>query len=83
MQSCPEIMAQIRFGIDEELAFSLRDIFIRRTQLFFRAHDQGLGSVDRVAQYMAQRLDWNEERIKKEIELYHLEVHRSRAWQEE
>ena len=79
----PEIMAQIRFGIDEELAFSLRDIFIRRTQLFFRADDQGLRSVERVAHYMAQRLNWNEERIKKEIEVYHLEVHRSRAWQEE
>ena len=79
----PEIMAQVRFGMDEELAFSLRDIFIRRTQLFFRAHDQGLGSAERVAQYMAQRLGWNEETIQKEIEAYHLEVDRSRAWQEE
>ena len=69
--------------MDEELAFSLRDIFIRRTQLFFRAHDQGLGSAERVAQYMAQRLGWNEETIQKEIEAYHLEVDRSRSWQEE
>lgn len=79
----PEIMAQVRFGIDEELAFSLRDIFIRRTQLFFRAHDQGLGAVDRVAQYMAQKLNWNDETTNKEIDAYHLEVNRSRAWQGE
>ena len=30
----PEIMAQVRFGIDEGWLFPLRDIFIRRTQLF-------------------------------------------------
>ena len=79
----PEIMAQVRFGIDEELAFSLRDIFIRRTQLFFRAHDQGLSAVERVAGYMAERLSWNEDTIQKEKEAYYLEVNRSRAWQEE
>ena len=79
----PEIMAQVRFGMDEELAFSVRDIFIRRTQLFFRAEDQGLGSLDHVAQYMAQKLGWNEETIEKEKEAYRVEVQRSRAWQEE
>jgi glycerol-3-phosphate dehydrogenase len=79
----PEIMAQIRFGIEEELAYTLRDIFIRRTQLFFRAGDQGLGAIDRVATYMKKNLDWDDIRVEKEKEEYRTEVDRSRSWQKE
>ena len=79
----PEIMAQIPFAITEELANTLRDVFIRRTQIFFRAHDQGLSAVDRVAGYMATLLHWDEERIEQEKQAYIAEVERSRAWQDE
>ena len=79
----PEIMAQVRFGIEEELAYTLRDIFVRRTQLFFRAGDQALGAMDRVASYMMQQLDWDDVRLEKEKEEYRKEVARSRAWQKE
>ena len=33
----PEILAQVDWGIDEELAATVSDILIRRTQLFYRA----------------------------------------------
>jgi len=79
----PEIMAQVPFAIAEELANTLRDVFIRRTQIFFRAQDQGLSAVDRVAGYMGSTLNWDEERMEKEKQEYIAEVERSRAWQEE
>ena len=44
-----EIMAQVDFGVREELAASVSDIMIRRTQIFFRDLEQGLGSVEKVA----------------------------------
>ena len=76
------IMAQIPFAVQEEVAHTLRDVFIRRTQIFFRAHDQGLSAVDRVASYMGTLLGWDESRIALEKNEYIAEVERSRAWQE-
>lgn len=78
-----EIMAQIDFGVREEMAASVSDILIRRTQIFFRDHDQGLGSVDKVADRMAELIGWSDTEKQKSIEAYKGEVALSRKWKEE
>jgi len=76
----PEILAQVDFGVQEELACTVRDMMIRRTQLFFRDQDQGLGAVETVAARMAGLLGWDEDRCTREELAYQAEVARSRRW---
>lgn len=78
-----EIMAQVDFGVREELAASVCDIMIRRTQIFFRDYDQGLGSVEKVATRMAHLIGWSDEEKHKSIEAYKAEVALSRRWKQE
>lgn len=78
-----EIMAQVDFGVREELAASISDIMIRRTQIFFRDYEQGLGSVDKVADRMATLIGWSEAEKQKSIDDYKAEVALSQKWKEE
>ena len=76
-----EILAQVVYGVQKELAVSLTDMMVRRTQLFFKDHNQGLDAIPIMAEKMANLLDWSDEVKNQEIEKYQLEVQRSRAWQ--
>ena len=78
----PEIMAQVDFAVNEELAATVRDVMIRRTQLFFRDFEQGLPAVDAVADRMAELLAWTDQQKQTEIAAYKEEVARSRRWRD-
>jgi len=78
-----EIMAQVNFGVQEELAASVSDIMVRRTQIVFRDYDQGLGAVDKVATRMARLIGWSDEEKQKSIDQYKAEVALSRRWKTE
>jgi glycerol-3-phosphate dehydrogenase len=78
-----EIMAQVDFGVREELAASVSDIMIRRTQIFFRDFKQGLGSLDKVALRLAHLIGWSDEEKQKSIDAYEAEVALSQRWKEE
>jgi len=78
----PEIMAQVDFGVDEELAATVSDIMIRRTQIFFRDLDQGLGAAEKVADRMASLIGWNEQERRRWLDAYRAEVALSRRWKE-
>ncbi len=78
-----EIMAQVDFGVREELAASVSDIMIRRTQIFFRDFDQGLGSVEKVGTRMAHLIGWSDEEKQKSVDAYKADVALSRRWKEE
>lgn len=75
-----ERMVQVDFAVEKELAQRLSDVMVRRTQLYFRDKDQGLGAAEAAARRMAVLLGWSEERIQAEIQEYREEVERSRAW---
>jgi glycerol-3-phosphate dehydrogenase len=78
-----EIMAQVDFGVREELAASVGDILVRRTQIFFRDYNQGLGAVDKVATRMAQLIGWSDQEKQRSIDAYKADVALSRKWKEE
>lgn len=78
-----EIMAQVDFAVREEMAASVSDVMIRRTQIFFRDLQQGLGSVDKVANRMAELIGWSEEEKQRSIDAYKAEVALSQKWREE
>ncbi len=78
----PELLVQVDWAIEWELAARLPDVLVRRTQLFYRDHDQGLGAAPLVARRMAALLGWSDERLAEEIALYEQIVARSRRWRE-
>ena len=78
-----EIMAQVDFGVREELAASVSDIMIRRTQVFFRDADQGVGSLDKVATRMARLIGWSDDEKQRSIDHYRAEVALSQQWKQE
>lgn len=79
----PEIVAQVDFAVQQELAATVRDVLIRRTQLYFRDLEQGLGCCEEVARRMAELLSWSEEQVTLEVLAYQEEVARSRRWKDE
>ena len=79
----PEVVAQVDWAVEQELAATVCDVMIRRTQLFFRDVDQGLGAARHVADRMAELLGWDEAQKAKELARYEAEVSLSRAWREE
>lgn len=76
----PEILAVVNYAVKHELAATLCDLMIRRTQLFYRDVDQGLGALDTIAAHMATLLGWSDEVTEREKERYRAEVALSRAW---
>ncbi len=78
-----EIMAQVDFAVREELAASAADVMTRRTQIFFRDHDQGLGAVEKVATRMAELIGWSADERQKSVDAYKASVALSRRWKDE
>ncbi len=78
----PEILAQVDWAIDEELAATCVDLMIRRTQLFYRDLDQGLGAIDKVAERMAKKLGWDDAKRAAEAQAYRDEVALARRWKQ-
>lgn len=78
----PEILAQVDWGVQRELAATATDIMIQRTQLFYRDLDQGLGCVGRVAERMGEILGWSPEIVRRNVAQYEHDVQLSRQWRE-
>ncbi len=79
----PEIMAQVDWAVTQELAATVTDMLLQRTQIYYRAPEQGLEAVNRIADRMGQLLGWDEVRKQQEIERYHRDVEHSRRWRDD
>jgi len=79
----PEIRGQIGWAVRREFALTVTDFMARRTQLFFRDVDQGLGALDLVAERMGALLGWSDDERRASGEGYRIEVERSRQWRAE
>ena len=63
-----EIMAQVVYAVTREMARTLPDIVLRRTGIATLGHP-GEQMIRKVAAVAAPLLDWDSDRIEKEIEL--------------
>ncbi|MDD5448558.1 MAG: glycerol-3-phosphate dehydrogenase/oxidase [Actinomycetota bacterium] len=64
------LKAQVTFAARQEMAKSLEDFMIRRSEIFYTATDQGLAAVPVVASILARELGWDEVEKKRQIEKY-------------
>ena len=77
-----EILAQIDWAVEAELAGTLCDVMMRRTQLYYRDDDQGLGAIELISGRMAKLLEWSDQFRSEQVVAYRDEVQRSRAWRD-
>ena len=78
----PIITAQIIYAIQYEMALTLTDVLDRRTHIFDKATDQGLGVAQSVANLMATKLGWTPQEQATQVAYYRYEVAKSRFWRE-
>jgi len=76
----PEILAQVDWAVQKELAATVVDVMKQRTQIFYRAADQGLAGARVVADRMAELLGWTPEERADRYEEYRADVALSRDW---
>ena len=79
----PEIMAQVDYSVREELAATVSDFMIRRTQIFYRDLNQGLSAAQKVGARMGELIGWSDEVRDKSVNAYRKQVALSRAWKDE
>ena len=75
-----EVLAQVDVAVEEEFAATLGDVLTRRTQLFFRDRDQGLGAADPVGGRLSHLLGWSEDERAGFTAAYGETVAESRRW---
>ena len=56
----PYLLAELKFGVLEEMARTLADLLIRRTPIAFETADHGRSAARRVAPAVAQWLGWSD-----------------------
>ena len=78
----PHVWEEIGWAADEEMAMSLDDVLVRRTGIFYRALDQGLGVAEKVAARLAASLGWSDAHRDEQLARYRAHVAASRAWRD-
>lgn len=76
----PEILAQVDWAVQQEFAATITDVMTRRTQLFYRATDQGLAASVLVGQRMQTLLGWYDSQLQSQQQHYEEVVAQSRQW---
>jgi len=76
----PYIKAQVRFAVEGEMAKTLDDFMVRRTEIFYYAPDQGLSAAPDVANMMGDLLGWDKAERKRQVDKYKKTVELSRLY---
>lgn len=76
----PYIKAQARFAATREMARTLDDFMVRRTEIYYTAADQGLGVAEDAAKILGEVLGWDEVQQKKQVDSYRETVELSRRY---
>jgi glycerol-3-phosphate dehydrogenase len=76
----PHVKAQVKFAVEGEMAHTVDDFLVRRTEIYYQANDQGLGVAEEVARIMGEALGWDAEEGKRQVEAYKKTVELSRRY---
>jgi glycerol-3-phosphate dehydrogenase len=72
----PYVRAELRYGVERELALTLADLLVRRTHVAFETRDNGRSVARAAAAVVAPLLEWDAARVEREIERYDADVER-------
>jgi glycerol-3-phosphate dehydrogenase len=72
----PYTMAELRYGVENEMAVTLSDLLIRRTRVAFETRDHGAEVLQSVVDLVAPLRKWSADRLHRQIEAYDADVQR-------
>ncbi len=78
----PYVRGEMVHALREEGALTLEDLFVRRTDIFHKAADQGLECLDEVAELASVQLGWDAQRCEAEKDQYRACVALSRRYRD-
>lgn len=81
-EGLPHIKAQVRFAAEGEMARTVDDFLVRRTEIYYTASDQGLSVAPGVARIMGDVLGWDAAERKRQVAEYKKTVELSRRYRE-
>lgn len=70
VEDLPYIWAEVPYALEHEMALTVTDVLERRLHLLTEARDNGIAAAPRVAQYLAEFLEWDKARLEKELRAY-------------
>ncbi|MDQ6885799.1 MAG: glycerol-3-phosphate dehydrogenase [Gemmatimonadota bacterium] len=74
--SLPYVMAELRYGIEREMAMTLGDLLIRRLRVAFETTDHGMRAAQSAVAIAAPLLEWDPSRQRLELDRYGEEAKR-------
>ena len=80
VEDLPYAWVEIEVAAQQEMAYTVADALVRRTQLYYRDQDHGLGVVDETAHRMGKILGWSSEECARQIQDYKERVATNRQW---
>jgi len=72
--SHPDIVAELLYAVEQEMALTLSDLLIRRLHIAYETHDHGNAAAPAAARVVAPLLDWNAAHIEAELARYQRDV---------
>ena len=63
-------LAELRYGIENEMALTLSDLLMRRTKIAFEARDHGIGAAPAIAESIAGAAGWDRYQKRAQIDAY-------------
>ena len=76
VEGLPWLAAELAHAVEHEMAFTLADLLVRRTQVAFETRDQGRAAARTAAGIVADRLGWDAADVAREIAAYEREAQR-------
>ncbi len=70
MRGSAHMLAELRYAVEEEMAWTLSDLLMRRTGVAFERADAGRAAAEAIAPQVAEWLGWSDEVRKRRVESY-------------
>jgi len=72
----PYSLAELRYGVEKELAVTLSDLLLRRTRVAYETPDHGVAALRSIADFVAPLRRWSPDRVRGQIDAYDADVER-------
>lgn len=76
VEDLPYTVGEMRYSVQREMALTLGDLLIRRTQLAFQTRDHGVAAAERIAPRVADLLGWDSDAQARAVDDYAREAMR-------
>jgi glycerol-3-phosphate dehydrogenase len=77
------LKVEVWYAADSEAALHLDDVLARRTRISIETFDRGGAAAEPAARIMGEVLNWDDERVREEVGLYHARVDAERRSQDQ